>query len=323
MNANEESGIKAPYDIDMVYLWVDGNDPKWRAKRQMLDGNMKYDVSADCKGRYADNDELKYSLRALEMYAPWINHIYIVTDEQVPAWLDESNPRVTIVDHKDILPPEALPCFNSTVIEHFLSKIPGLSEHFLYGNDDMFFNREVVPGDFFGRDGLPVVRIAYRRPMRKLQVWYDTKVRGRRLNHYNHVIANAASLVEGKYGHYYGGKSHHNIDAYLKSDLEETRREFLSAIIPTVPNHIRCDSDIERHLYAYAAMARRRCHVEHVGRDTSFHLYIHRRDHYEKLDRHNPKFFCMNDSEYASDEDRERARAYLEERFPHKSSFEK
>ena len=93
----------------------------------------------------------KYSLRSVEMYAPWIRKIFIVTDNQVPKWLDTSNPKIRIVDHKEILPEVSLPCFNSRLIEHFLYKIPGLSEHFLYANDDMFINRPVTPATFFCR----------------------------------------------------------------------------------------------------------------------------------------------------------------------------
>ena len=65
--------------VDLVYLWVDGSDPVWQAKRQSVVG-YEGNTSADCKGRYADNGELKYSLRSVELYAPWIRKIFIVTD---------------------------------------------------------------------------------------------------------------------------------------------------------------------------------------------------------------------------------------------------
>ena len=117
-------------DIDLVYLWVNGNDPKWIAKRNACIGKPT-DKQENCAGRYADSGELKYSLRSVEKYAPWIRKIFIVTDDQVPEWLDTNNPKVRVVDHKEILPKESLPCFNSTLIEHYLDKISGLSEHFL------------------------------------------------------------------------------------------------------------------------------------------------------------------------------------------------
>ena len=67
-------------DIDLVYLWVDGNDPEWLAKHNACVGKMEAKSATDCKGRYADNDELKYSLRSVEAYAPWIRNVFIVTD---------------------------------------------------------------------------------------------------------------------------------------------------------------------------------------------------------------------------------------------------
>ena len=38
--------------------------------------------------RYRDNNELRYSLRSLAKFAPWIRHVYIVTNGQIPYWLD-------------------------------------------------------------------------------------------------------------------------------------------------------------------------------------------------------------------------------------------
>ena len=165
-------------EIDFVYLWVDGSDPVWRSKRDTFIGVTHADSSIDCEGRYADNDELKYSLRSLEKYAPWIRNIFIVTDNQVPKWLDTSNPKIKIIDHCEILPVESRPCFNSALIEHFLWKIPGLSERFLYGNDDMFINRAVKPSDFFDNNGLPIIRLNRRR-FRKLSLLYKEKIQKR------------------------------------------------------------------------------------------------------------------------------------------------
>ena len=163
-------------DIDFVYLWVDGSDPVWRAKKDVHIGVDKTQSLVNCEGRYADNDELKYSLRSLEKYAPWIRTIHIVTDNQVPKWLDTSNPKIHIVDHSEILPQESLPCFNSALIEHFLWKIPGLSEHFLYGNDDMFLNKPATPASFFDANGLPIIRLNRRR-FRKLSLLYKEKIK--------------------------------------------------------------------------------------------------------------------------------------------------
>lgn len=308
-------------DIDLVYLWVDGSDPKWLAKRDACIGAPK-GVGQHCEGRYANHDELKYSLRSVEKYAPWIHKIFIVTDEQTPAWLDTSNPKVQIIDHRQILPPESLPCFNSVVIEHFLHRIPGLAEHFLYANDDMLFNRPVQPADFFAHDGLPIVRLNFR-PMRRLYFWYKEKVLGHTLRNYPLTIQNAARAVESHYGKYIGHKLHHNIDALLKSDLESIYREFAEELEPTLANHVRSDNDIQRCLYPYVALLRGRAHRVFVRQSTSMRFHIDNHAHYEKYEALHPMLFCMNDSEYANEADRERAAAFLATLFPDKSAFEK
>lgn len=309
-------------DVDLVYLWVNGNDPEWQAKRNACIGTAETQRGVNCKGRYADNDELKYSLRSVAQYAPWIHKIYIVTDNQVPSWLDTSNPKVRIVDHKEIMPEICLPCFNSAVIEHFLYNIPGLSEHFLYANDDMFVNRPVKPDDFFAQDGLPIVRFN-RRPLRKFTLWFKEKVQGRALSNYVQTIRRSAEMVEKKYGIYYGGKTHHNIDAYLKSDYQHAAQVFDSEIKATFANHVRSASDVQRNIYSYVALAEKRAHLHYVTQRTSFRFHIHRENHYKKLERYNPMLFCMNDSEFATDEDRKRMADFLSLRFPDKSQFEK
>lgn len=309
-------------DIDLVYLWVNGNDPQWLAKRNACIGKTEEKSAVNCDGRYADNDELKYSLRSIEKYAPWIRRIFIVTDNQVPVWLDTANPKVRIVDHKEIMPDVCLPCFNSAVIEHFLYRIPGLAEHFIYANDDMFINKPVTPETFFGKDGLPIVRFN-RRPFRKWTLLFKEKVQGKRLSNYVQTIRNSAELVEKKYGKYYGGKTHHNIDAYLRNDYEHAAKVFEDEIRTTLPNHVRSENDIQRNIYSYVALAEKRAHLHYVTQRTSFRLHIQNESHYGKLERYNPILFCMNDSQYAKDCDRKRAAAFLDKRFPEKSQYEK
>ena len=309
-------------EVDLVYLWVNGNDPQWRAKRNACIGASEEKSAVSCEGRFADNDELKYSLRSIAQYAPWIHRIFIVTDNQVPVWLDTANPKVRIVDHKEIMPDVCLPCFNSAVIEHFLYKIPGLAEHFIYANDDMFINKPVTPETFFGKDGLPIVRFN-RRPFRKWTLLFKEKVQGKRLSNYVQTIRNSAELVEKKYGKYYGGKTHHNIDAYLRSDYEHAAKVFEDEIRTTLPNHVRSENDIQRNIYSYVALAEKRAHLHYVTQRTSFRLHIQNESHYGKLERYNPILFCMNDSQYAKDCDRKRAAAFLDKRFPEKSQYEK
>jgi len=144
--------------VDVVYTWVDGTDPVWLEKKAEAAGVAdvaSFTERAHHDARFADHDELRYSLRALEQFAPWVNNIWIVTAGQTPSWLNTDNPKVHIVDHKDIWPDEAgLPNFNSHAIEACLHRIPGLSEYFLYLNDDMLLGRPVASELFFHPNGV-------------------------------------------------------------------------------------------------------------------------------------------------------------------------
>ena len=138
--------IVEDFPVDIVYLWCDSNDIEWEKKRSAeLSKYTGADIDADAvdKCRFISNDELRYSLRSLEKYAPWLNNIYIVTDNQIPEWLDTDNPKIKLINHSQILPPEVLPTFNASAIETAICNIPGLSEHFLFANDDMFFGQPV------------------------------------------------------------------------------------------------------------------------------------------------------------------------------------
>ena len=310
------------FPVDLVYLWVNGNDPEWQHHRNQLLDPSALKPSMDCEGRYADNNELKFSLRSVEMYAPWIRKIFIVTDHQVPEWLNTENPKIQIVDHTEILPSAALPTFNSNVIEHALFHIPGLSEHFLYANDDMFINRPVEVDYFFANDGLPIIRLN-RRPFRKLALFFKEKILGKPLSNYNLNIRNSARLVEKKFGKYIGHKTHHNIDAYLKSDYQHAFEIFKNDIEPTLKNHFRKPDDIQRNLYSYVPLMERRGHKKFVTQKKSLRLHIDNHRYYKKFEKYNPVLFCTNDSEYAASEDRKLLTKFLRKRFPEKSQFEK
>ena len=141
---------KIDFPIDFVITWVDQNDINWRKKYNKY-SNKEIDV--DKFIRYRDYGTLKYLFRSIEKYAKWVNHVYLVTDNQIPSWLNSRYSKVTVVDHTQIIPEEYLPTFNSNVIDFHLKNIPKLSEHFVYFNDDMFLNRSVKPEDFFTIDG--------------------------------------------------------------------------------------------------------------------------------------------------------------------------
>ena len=140
------------YPIDFVVMWVDGSDPKWLKRKKEYKSDL--DI-ADITARYRDWGIFKYWFRAVEKYAPWVNHVFLVTDGQKPDWLNEENEKLTIIDHKEILRQENLPVYNASAIEINLHRIPNLSEHFVFFNDDMFLTNNTRPEDFF-KNGIPV-----------------------------------------------------------------------------------------------------------------------------------------------------------------------
>lgn len=132
--------------MDVIITYVDGNDPVWQEQ---------YGACFQGKPlakRFRDWGTLKYLLRGVETCMPFIDKVFLVVSSpsQVPSWVDTEN--VNIVLHSDIMPKETLPTFNSTSIEMFLHRTPGLGEEFIYFNDDMFPVSECVPEDFF-KDG--------------------------------------------------------------------------------------------------------------------------------------------------------------------------
>ncbi len=144
------------FPVDAVYTWVNGADMAWLERKNAVLASMGLETedAATSAARFRDRDELRYSLRSIDMYAPWIRTIHLVTDQQVPHWLDVSHPRVRVVDHTEIFGDRgALPTYNSHAIESQLHHIEGLAEHFLYFNDDVFVGRTLLPDMFFLGNG--------------------------------------------------------------------------------------------------------------------------------------------------------------------------
>ncbi|MCT3047471.1 stealth family protein [Leuconostoc mesenteroides] len=143
---------RSNFPIDFVVTWVDGSDSNWLKSRKIFESDNQDDKS---EARFRDYDLFNYWFRAVEKYAPWVNKIYLVTDNQVPEWLNVEHEKLVLVDHTNIIPQKNLPTFNSSAIEVNLKNIEELSEHFVLFNDDMFLNAPVNPEDFFWFDGNP------------------------------------------------------------------------------------------------------------------------------------------------------------------------
>ena len=134
-------------DIDFVLAWVDGSDNEWqKEKAQYCGKNTSEDGREE---RYRDWDILKFWFRGVEKYASWVNKIFFVTWGHLPSWLDTHNPKLEIVNHASYIPGQFLPTFNSHTIELNFHRIKGLSEQFVYFNDDFFITNPVKQEDFF------------------------------------------------------------------------------------------------------------------------------------------------------------------------------
>ena len=201
--------------IDAVLTWVDGSDPdfqeakaahagftppppleKWRRKSQYTGVNEAREnpavSAAQTEGRFRNMDELRYALRAIEAHAPWIGTIFLVTNGQVPGWLNRDHPRLRLIRHDEIFAdPDCLPSFNSNAIELHLHRIPGLSEEFIYFNDDFFLGRPVTPEDFRLPDGRHRLFVEAERTLPLKMV--DRSLTG-------HMWAYNHSLIEERFG---------------------------------------------------------------------------------------------------------------------------
>jgi hypothetical protein len=136
-------------NLSIVYIWNNGTDPEYINNR-----NQYTDDKVDIVER--KYDELQYSLRSLDKYLPWHKgKIFIVTPGQTPSWLDTKNPRIEIVHQDDILPLEAIPTFNIFVLEMYLDRIPGISERFVYMNNNHYFKTYTHPQFFFNHEFAP------------------------------------------------------------------------------------------------------------------------------------------------------------------------
>ncbi|MFD3775787.1 stealth family protein [Streptomyces sp. NPDC058612] len=236
------------FPVDAVYTWVDGADPQWRARRARVSDEPYHEQAAN-EARYLNRDELRYSLRSLHLYAPWVRHVYLVTDGQAPSWLAESHPGLTLVDHRDIFAdPTALPTFNSHAIESRLHHIDGLSEHFLYFNDDFFLGSPLTPEDFFLANGMSKFFPSRALlPSAKASA-QDTPASAAGMNN--------RSLLEDRFGVTVTRKMMHIPYPLRRSVLSEIEREFPEQHRATARSKIRNISDLSipaslHHHYAF------------------------------------------------------------------------
>jgi hypothetical protein len=308
-----------PYSpLDVVYTWVDSNDPAWRRTyAEYSRDNVAFNESADNDERYIERDELRYSLRSLWMFMPFARHIYIVTADQRPAWLDR-HPKITVVPHSEIFPSlSMLPTFNSHAIEACLHHIPGLSENFLYFNDDVFVGREVKESDLFTMAGLAKVRLSP-----SAFTYGGQPVLGAIPTDW--AAYNSVGLVERDFSLTFNRRLQHVPHPLKKSVLDEIEERYPDEIRRTREARFRSITDVAlpSMLAQYYAIATHRA-VEWPHSPNEY-VYLNTgraesRRQYSTIMSRRPKFFCLNVTRYDEvdlDEQAQRIAAFMRTAFP-------
>lgn len=238
-------GYKIP--VDAVYTWVNHADKEWQASWVSTFPADKFDPD-----RYTSNDELRYSLRSLNKYAPWVNRIFIVSNCSQPDWMI-NHPKIVWVKHEEIFPSESMiPTFNSHAIEACLHRITGLSENFLYLNDDFVLNQPCLPRDFFDEIGRSV---AYLEPYGMV----DSRAGRDNTLDYLAAANNSKELLKTVFSDYDARCLHRHVPYALnKTILQEIEDKFPDAIELTRSAKRRSLSDVNvtsffYHHYAIAS----------------------------------------------------------------------
>ena len=230
--------FQTAFPIDIVFTWVDGDDPDFIMLREAFRGGdvSAFRPEAVDHARFQSRDELRYAVRSIWLYAPRINHIYIVTNGQVPHWFMPDNEKVTIVPHSQIIPQEYLPTFNSHVIETCLHRIPGLSEHYLYLNDDVMITRRLDPSYFFTENGLAYLFPTKNRLPNGPRCVMDTPTQW--------GAKNARDLIYNKYGVFFDTMYAHTFHPQLRSIAEKNEVDFAEAVHQCRLNKFRSETDL-------------------------------------------------------------------------------
>lgn len=302
--------------VDAVYLWVDGSDPKWAERMLREKGSGEghaYDIS-----RFRDRGELKYSIRSLLLNAPWIRHIYLVTDAQVPAWLNLDSDRLTVVDHREIFSATAtLPNFNSHAIASRVHHIPGLAEKYIIMNDDVFVNRPAAPDLFFDSAGGVIIPLA-----RTERVVAPTE----HLSPVDVARQNSARLIERDYGRSPSRLFRHTPVPQLKSLMKELEHTYSDVFEALEHSQFRSydDHEVNGWLHHYVALM---THRGIIGRYPYQYINLAVERGREELSALEPTSttvtFCINDvGDGAAGDDSELLERWLNAYFPEPSEVE-
>ncbi|MEU6882279.1 stealth conserved region 3 domain-containing protein [Streptomyces sp. NPDC046712] len=311
------------FPVDAVYTWVNGGDIVWQERKNavLASMGMATESAATSAARFRNRDELRYSLRSIDMYAPWIRNIYIVADNQAPEWLDRSHPRVRVVDHTEIFGDRGqLPTYNSHAIESQLHHIEGLSEHFLYFNDDVFVGRTLTPSMFFLGNGTA------KHFMSPTSVPMAPASDGDEFN--MSAAKNNRALIHGSFGQVLAHSFLHAPHPLRRSVLADIEQQYWDAVSVTAASRLRSHSDVSvasslHHYYGYhtqrSVPGSISCGFVNVG-------LSEQKPRLNKLLSARPNdVFCLNDyhdGDVSEDEQDATLAAFLPSYFPVASQFE-
>ena len=328
-------------DIDFVITWVDMNDPEWLEEFSRYRYDKHNTRNGVSEARFRDNGFLRYWFRGVEKFAPWVRKIHFIVNGRTPEWLDTSNPKLHIVRHADFIPAEFLPTFNSVVIERYMHRIPGLSEHFVYFNDDFYIINH-LPVERFFKNGLPCdngvqdynpswsqwykriknnIRIINRHFSKKevMAKWHD------KWFHSSYGMKARWNYLLRFYGKFITLRVPHNAQPYLKSTFEEVWAAAGDELRATSVNKFRALNDLTPELFRTWQMCRGNFEPYNTYCDTKmFPLMVRPKQAIKAIYEQKYKLICLNDNVHIRNYDTVigNLRAAFESILPEKSTFE-
>ena len=328
--------------IDFVVIWVDGGDPVWQAKKaeysKSIDTSKK---SMNSVKAYRDWGTFKYWFRGVEKFAPWVNKVYLVTDQQKPSWLNITSEKLILVDHSDIIRKEYLPVFSANPIESNIHRIPGLSEQFVFFNDDVYLTAPVEPTDFFSEDGLPKYNTALSpivperygtghfqvNDMEIVTSYFsrDEILKNGKFLSFKQGLKNIVkSLLYRNSKFICGFWENHLTHPLLKSTMELVWEKETAILEKTSASRFRNPSDTNIWLFKYWQIASGKYEVADPKLGDLFSLDHAGPDFWKLLNSGKYKIMCINDGFNVQDEEQVMTDFIkaMEELFPEKSSFE-
>lgn len=341
MGTNDSICGVSPADIDFAVTWVDMNDPAWKKVFAEYAGKIDNSKNEVSEARFRDYGFLKYWFRGVEKFAPWVRYVHFITCGQKPEWLNVNNPKLRLVSHEDYIPKQFLPCFNSSSLEMHLHKIPGLSERFVYFNDDFFIINHVSPDRFF-RNGLPC-DIAAFRINDGLSQWGKRIRNNIRLINRHFDKREVMSRFRDKWFYRgYGAKARwnyilmpywkfvclrtpHNAQPYLKSTFEAIWSAAEEELLETSSHRFRSVSDLTPELIRTWQICMGSFEPYNTYDDTKmFPLIIKSKQAVEAIRNQAYKLVCLNDNVHIRNyaQVMESIRDSLDSILPEKSSFE-